>query len=445
MTNQQQLPPNSIESERAVLGSLLIDPDALYMISDFLRPEDFYLGRHGLIYRLIQDIAAEGLRIDVLTLGNRLAAETKQPEYDEIAQLMGFVNDVPTSLGVRDYARTVESASIRRKLIQTGGKIASMGYNEKEDLSTQLDHAETLIFDVRGERSKDGMSKPRQYTGDYLDWFMGAINEPSVIGLPTGFIDLDRLIDGLQAPWQYILAARPGMGKSSMAGQIALHLTLNHGKRVAFFALEISKRQLTNRAVAYLTGINSRALKRPWELMESQRKLAQEAVGRISDSRLYIDDTTGVTPAQVRAKAMRLYAEHGLDLVIVDHLHIMRPDRRLNRQDQEYGEMTKSLAELGKQINTPILTLAQLNRSVESRQNKRPMMSDLRESGSIEENAYAVMFLYRDDYYNELSERPNVAEVVVSKNRDGDTGEIDLIWHPQTTSFRNMTSGRIAL
>lgn len=443
--SNQQLPPNSVESERAVIGSLLIDPDALHMVSDFLKPEDFYIGRHGLIYKLIQDISAEGLRIDVVTLGNRLAAETRQAESEEIGQLIGFTNDVPTSLGVRDYARTVEAMSIRRKMIQVGGKIAKLGYDEKEELNSQLDSAETMIFEVRGERSKDGMSKPRQYTGEYLEWFMSAVNEPRQVGLPTGFIDLDKLLGGLEAPWQYVLAARPGMGKSSMAGQIALDATLKHGKRVAFFALEMSKRQLTNRAVAYLTGIDSRQLKKPWELSESQRQATQEALGQISDGRLFIDDTEGISPAEVRAKTMRLYAEHGLDLVIVDHLHIMRPDRRLGRQDQEFGEMTKSLAALGKQINAPILTVAQLNRSVEARQNKRPQMSDLRESGAIEENAYAVMFLYRDDYYDDLSERPGVAEVIVAKNRDGYTGTADLIWKPQTTSFRNMVSERIEL
>lgn len=443
--SNQQLPPHSAESERAVIGSLLIDPDALHMVSDFLKPEDFYIGRHGLIYRMIQDMSAEGLRPDVVSLAARLATETKRPEVDESGDLVNFINAVPTAVSIREYARTVENNSIRRKMIQVGGKIAGLGYNEKEDLGTQLDMAETMIFEVRGERSKDGMSKPRQYTSEYLDWFMSAVYEPKVVGLPTGFIDLDRLLDGLQAPWQYVLAARPGMGKSSMAGQIALNLTLKHNKRVAFFALEMSKKQLTNRAVAYLTGINSRQLKRPWELSEQQQKAVHEAVGRISDSRLFIDDTEGVSPAEIRAKAMRLYAEHGLDLVIVDHLHIMRPDRRLGRQDQEYGEMTKSLAALGKQINTPILTLAQLNRSVESRQNKRPLMADLRESGAIEENAFAVMFLYRDDYYDELSERPGVAEVIVSKHRDGVTGAVDLIWKPQTTSFRNMTSERISL
>jgi replicative DNA helicase len=330
-------------------------------------------------------------------------------------------------------------------MIRVGGKIAALGYDEKESVDVQLDTAETMVFEVRGERSKDGMSKPRQYAGEYLDWFMSACEEPTIVGLPTGFMDLDRLLDGLQAPWQYILAARPGMGKSSMAGQIAINATLNHGKRVAFFALEMSKKQLTNRITAYLTGINSRALKRPWEMPEHQRHLVREAVGRLSDSRLFIDDTSGITPAQVRAKTMRLYAEHGLDLVIVDHLHIMRPDRNLSRQDQEYGEMTKTLAELGKQINAPILTLAQLNRSVEARQNKRPLMSDLRESGAIEENAYAVMFLYRDDYYNELSDRPNVCEVIVSKNRDGGTGTADLIWQPQTTSFKNLRQEAISL
>lgn len=445
MTNSNQLPPHSAESERAVIGSLLIDPDALHMVSDFLKPEDFYIGRHGLIYRLIQDMTAEGVRSDVITLATRLAAETKRPEVDEVDDLTAFITAVPTSLGVRDYARTVEAASIRRKLIRVGGKIATMGYDEKEDLNTQLDQAETMIFEVRGERSKDGISRPRQYTGDYLEWFMSAVEKPKASGLPTGFADLDKLLGGLEAPHQYILAARPGMGKSALAGNIAVNLALSHGKRVLFFALEMSKSQIMHRLNASLTRINSRRIKMPWTLTESERVVVQESIGRISDSRLFIDDTENISPSEIRAKTMRLYAEHGIDLVIVDHLHIMRPDRRLNRQDQEYGEMTKTLASLGKQINAPILTLAQLNRSVESRQNKRPQMSDLRESGAIEENAYAVMFLYRDGYYDEMTDQPNTAELVIAKNRDGDTGTVNLFWHPQTAKFSNMASMAVEL
>ena len=446
MTNlNQQLPPNSVESERAVIGSLLIDPDALHMISDFLKPEDFYIGKNGLIYRLIQDMSAEGLRADIVSLAARLAGETKRPELDESGDLIELINAVPTSISILDYAHTVEAASIRRKLIRVGGKIATLGYDEKENLSAQLDQAETMIFEVRGERSKDGVSKPRQYTGDYLEWFMSASEKPRATGLPTGFADLDRMLGGLEAPHQYILAARPGMGKSALAGNIAAHLALSHGKRVLFFALEMSKNQIMHRLNASLARIDSRRIKTPWLLTESERTVVQESIGRISDSRLFIDDTENISPAEIRAKTMRVYAEHGVDLVIVDHLHIMRPDRRLSRQDQEYGEMTKTLASLGKQINAPILTLAQLNRSVESRQNKRPQMSDLRESGAIEENAYAVMFLYRDGYYDEMSDQPNTAELVIAKNRDGETGTVNLYWNPQTAKFSNMASMAVEL
>jgi replicative DNA helicase len=440
MTNSNQLPPNSVESEQAVIGSLLIDPDALHMISDFLKPEDFYIGKNGLVYRVIQDMSAEGLRPDVVSLAARLAAETKRPELDESGDLVNLINTVPTAISIREYARTVEAASIRRKMIQVGGKIATLGYDEKEDLGAQLDQAETMIFEVRGERNKDGVRKPRQYTGDYLDWFTNAAHEPKATGLPTGLKDLDHLLGGLEAPWQYVLAARPGMGKSALAGNVALNLALSHGKRVLFFALEMSKRQIMNRLCANLARINSRKIKTPWLLSESEQMVIHQSIGSISDSRLFIDDTENISPAEIRAKTMRVYAEHGVDLVIVDHLHIMRPDRRLNRPDQEYGEMTKALAGLGKQINAPILTLAQLNRSVESRQNKRPQMSDLRESGAIEENAYAVMFLYRDAYYDEMCDQPNTAELIVAKHRDGDTGTVKLFWAPQTAKFSNLST-----
>ena len=442
---QNQLPPHSEESERATIGSLLIDPDAIHMISHFLKPEDFYIGRHGIIYGLILDMAAEGVRCDVLTLGSRLSPISRVDELNEVTNITAFIDSVPTAIGIVEYAKQVEACSIRRKLIQAAGKIATLGFDEKGNLNEQLDEAETAVFGVRGERGQDGISKPRQYTGDYLDWFSQASQEPQAAGLPTGIYDLDRVLGGFESPHQYILAARPGMGKSAFAGQIALNLALKHGKRVAFYSLEMSKRQIMNRFIAHLSGIDSRQLKKPWLLSDEQRTTVYEYTGQISDSRLFIDDTANLSPADIRAKTMRLYGEHGVDLVIVDHLHIMRADRKMNRTDQEYSEMTKTLAQLGKTIHAPILTLAQLNRSVEARQNKRPQMSDLRESGGIEENAYGILFLYRDDYYNEFSERPGITEIIIGKNREGDTSSIDTIWKKETTTFRNMTSEQITL
>jgi replicative DNA helicase len=435
------LPPHSVEAEEAVIGALLVDPDAIYLIADFLMPGDFYLGKNRLIYQAILDLKGKGIFGDLVTLAAELSRDGDTDEVDWIDHLARLVSEVPSSIGVRDYARVVEEKAMRRRMIQAAGKVASLAHTESGLIDEQLDEAETAVFQVRGERARQGVSKPRQYTTEYLEMFERLReNGRGLIGLPTGFTDLDRLLGGLQAPYQYVLAARPGMGKSAMAINIAVHLALKHGKRIAFFSLEMSKMQIMNRINASLTGIDSQQIQRPWELTEQQVKLVYETTGRVSDSRLHIDPTEGISPAQIRAKCLRLYAEYGLDLVIIDHLHLVRPDRNMNRPDLEIGETTETFANLGKALNVPILTLAQLSRGVETRQNKRPQLSDLRESGRIEENAYCVMFLYRDDYYDELTDRPNVCEVVIPKHREGPTGSVDLHWKPGIVTFRNLHS-----
>lgn len=440
----EPLPPHSQEAEESLLGSLIIDPDALYRVADTLFPEHFYVAKNRQVYEVILSLHAQGITPDVVTLGDKLR---DQSDDDWGAFLVDIVTRTPSSCRIVDYSRSIISRATRRRMIKTASKIATMAYDTTDDVQTQIDTAESLIFDIRGESGGEGAAKPRVYTTQFLDRFerLREHDGRSLLGLPTGFIDLDKMTDGLQAPYLYILAARPSMGKSALALNISANLALNHGKRIAFFSLEMSESQLINRILAGELRIDSRQVQKPWTLPENEIPRIYEMAGRISDSKLFIDTTAGIRPAQIRARSMRLFAEHGLDLIVVDHLHLTNPDRELSRKDLEIGETCQSLAELGKTLNVPVLALSQLSRKVENRSDKRPTLGDLRESGKIEEDAFCVMFLYRDDYYNDLSERPNIVEVNIAKNREGATGTIDLYWHPQTVTFRNLAKEPIQL
>jgi len=443
MNKQQQkvssnghLPAHSKAAEEALLGSLLIDEDAMLYIADTLMADDFYLAINRMVYEAILNRHLIAQPWDVLTLAEALD-RSMEPSGGWAAYLIYLVTVVPTSIHIRQYADLIRGQAVRRRLLRAAETIATATMDDNGDVTAMLDLAESEIFAVRQDRPGRGISKPRQYTAAFLDRFERLrVNEREATGLPTGFLDLDRLLDGLQAPHQYVLAGRPAMGKSALAINIAAHLTLNRNKRVMLFSLEMGEYQIVNRIVSWVTRIDSR--QKPGTYTNHQLAQLYEAVGELSDGHLFLDMTEGLSPGQLRAKALRQYAETGLDLIIVDHLHLMRPDRDMKRPDLEIGEISWSLANLAKQLNVPILTLAQLNRGVDARLNKRPALSDLRESGRIEENAFCVMFLYRDDYYNDMSELPNVAELIVAKNREGPTGMAELYWKPETATFRNL-------
>lgn len=432
------MPIHNREAEEALLGSLLIDPDAISQVSDFLTVSDLYIAQNRAVYETMLKLHADGrAHADLIAVMDALAAAPATPKNGWEGYLVDLMQIVPTSIHAREYARIVEERAIRRRLLRAAESIATSAHDAETPVGELLDAAEMNIFDVRGRRELGEVAKPRAYTSRFLERFERLRNGSlTAAGLPTGFIDLDTLLDGLQAPHQYVLAGRPAMGKSALALNIAAHLAIDRGKRVLLFSLEMSEHQIANRITAWLTGINSR--QRADHYNDHQVAQLYEAAGALSESGLFIDTTEGVSPAQIRAKALRVYAEHGLDLIVVDHLHLMRPDRDMKRPDLEIGETSWSLSNLGKRLNAPVLTLAQLSRAVEARNNKRPNLSDLRESGRIEENAYCVMFLYREAYYNELSERGDTAEVIVAKHREGPTGSVDLYWKAETASFHNL-------
>lgn len=446
MTTVDRLPPHSIEAEEAVLGSLLIDPDAIFEIASFLYPDAFYRTQNRWIYEAILSLNDRREPVDFITLSDELRRREQLDEVGGEPYLIGLINIVPTSINVPSYARLIEATSTRRKLISAASTIANLAYDEVEDINIVIDRAEQTLFGVSEERTTRDLVPVKQIARDYLERIEELHSRgEDVIGVPTGFTDLDRLLGGLNKSDLIIVAARPGMGKTSLQNAMALTAARRHGKRVAMFNLEMSGEQLVQRMIAAETRIDSQRLRRG-DLHEQEWPIFMEAIGRLSETQIFIDDTPSITPMQLRTKCRRLYAEHGLDLVMIDYLQLMQAERTTNNRVQEISEISRGLKGLARELDVPVVAAAQLSRAVEQRQDKRPLLSDLRDSGSIEQDADIVMFIYRDEYYNpDTTERPNIAEVNIAKHRNGPTGTIDLFWHSKLATFRNLQRQEIAL
>lgn len=431
-------------AERAVLGSILMEPECIFRISDFLRPEHFRSVVNQHVYSELLSLSARREPIDFMTLGDRVQRYDPPPKDGWPAYLIGLLNEIPTSFYVESYARIVEEHAIRRQMTRVAEQIGALSVDDG-NIDEQLSRAESLVFSIRQGRTVDGVHTPREYVSAALDELIRHMEQDTQPGLPTGFLDLDKVLRGLKPPFPYLVAARPGMGKSAFCGNVSAHLALKKDKAVMFFAAEMTERQMAYRIWAAETGIDLTRI-HEGRLSDSEYSQVMQAAGRLSESRLFIDASPGLTPGQVRARSMRYHAEHKLDLIVIDHIHRMQPDTPKAARHLELGDMMRSIVDTGKHIDVPVLVAAQLSRSLESRQNKRPQLADLRESGSLEEEAYAVLFLYRDDYYNpETSERPNICEVEISKHRDGMTGVVDLVWRGNLTRFNDLARERITL
>jgi replicative DNA helicase len=446
MTTVDRLPPHSQDAEEAVLGSLLIDPDAILEVASFLRPEAFYREQNRWIYQAILDLHDAREPLDFITLAEMLRKREQLEDAGGEAYLIGLLNAVPTSVNARSYARLVEGASLRRRMITAASAIANLAFDEDEDVNVVLDRAEQALFSISEERATRDLMPLREIARDYLD----RVEElhargDEMIGVPTGFVDIDRLLGGLNKSDLLIVAARPGMGKTSLQLGMALHAGMRHGKRVAMFNLEMSGEQLVQRMIAAETRIDSQRLRRG-QLYEQEWPIFLEAIGRLSETKIFVDDTPSITPLQLRTKCRRLYAEHGLDLIMIDYMQLMQAERASNNRVQEISEISRSLKGLARELDVPVVTASQLSRAVENRQDKRPQLSDLRDSGSIEQDADIVMFIYRDEYYNpDTTERPNIAEINVAKHRNGPTGVVDLYWHGKLATFRNLQRQEVRL
>jgi len=433
----EKLQPRNIEAEEAVLGALLIDPDAILHIMSFLNAKDFFQKRHQWIYEAIASLHDRKEPTDLVTLTDELSRRNQLEDIGGPVFLTDLINATPTSIHVEYYARIIERTAILRRLIDGATQIAKLAYEDTEDVKEIIDRAESIIFGVSEQRANRDLAPIREALDTYYDRVEYlSQHQGEIVGIPTNLRDLDKLLGGMQRSDLLILAGRPGMGKTSLALSIALQAARKWDKHIAIFSLEMSDEQLVQRLLSGETGIDSQRL-RLGHIQEHEWSVLVQATTLLANTSIFLDDTPAISVMDLRAKARRLEAEHGLDLIIVDYLQLMRGTRSENRQ-QEISYISRSLKELARELRLPVLALSQLSRAVESRHDKRPMLSDLRESGSIEQDADVVMFVYRDEVYNKDTEFPGVAEVIVAKHRSGPVGTFQVFFKKELTQFVDM-------
>ena len=429
--------PFDLQAERSLLGSILLDREAIVVIAAWLPAEYFYLERHSWIYEAM--MACYGRRVppDLATVADELRRQERLDLVGGIGFLAELSAEVPTAVHVEYYARIVERTAIRRRLIETGARISALGYDEREDLEAVLDKAEAELFRVSQRRGNQDFVHIGQIVNNLFSQ-ISTLQERrgEVVGVPTGYIDLDALTGGLQPSDLIILAARPSVGKTSLALSIAYNVALMANNIVGVFSLEMSRDQLVQRVLSMHTNIDVQRL-RTGNLRGEELDKAMQGMGVLSEIPLYIEDTPGLSIAEVRSKARRLHSEAGLDLLMIDYLQLMQ-GRRSDNRVQEVSEISRGLKALARELNVPVIALSQLSRAVEGRTSHVPMLSDLRESGSIEQDADIVMFIYREELYDKETDKKGIAELHIAKHRNGPIGVVPLRFEANTTRFQNL-------
>jgi replicative DNA helicase len=436
MATIERAVPQNIEAEEAVLGSILIDDSALYKVGSFLRPEHFYVEKNGWIFQAFLTVSERREPIDVLTACDELERQGQLQEAGGAAYVTSLLNAVPTAVHVEHYARLVERTAVLRQLIAAAGEIARIAYDATGDADEVLDQAEHVIFDIAQKRVSRDFMPLSQILASYLEQLDQIKEGVTTLGLSTGFADLDKLTGGLQRGDLIILAARPSVGKTALALNIAHHIAVKEHAPVAIFSLEMSKEQLAHRLLSAEATIDSQRL-RMGDYNEDELRRISRAFGVLSEAPVYVDDTPGIGTIELRSKARRLYLERGIRLVIVDYLQLMRGRRTENRV-QEISDISRSLKELARELEVPVIALSQLSRAPEQRTEHRPILSDLRESGSLEQDADMVIFIYREELYDSETEKKGIADIILGKHRNGPTGEFGLYFFKETTRFANL-------
>ena len=431
--------PHSIEAEQSVVGSMLMDKDAIIAASEIVTAADFYQHQYGVMFESMVELFNEGQPVDLITLQNRLKEKDVPPEVSSLDFVRDIITTVPTSANVKYYANIVCEKAVLRRLIKVTEEIANNCYVGKEPLEQVLAETEKSVFSLLQSRNSGDFVPIRQVALNVLEKIEIASKNPgTVTGIPTGFIDLDYKTSGMQPSDFVLIAARPSMGKTAFVLNLVDHVAVKKGIPCMIFSLEMSKEQLVNRMLSMESNVDSQKL-RTGNLTDSDWDAVVEGIGVIGNSKLIIDDTPGISITELRSKCRKMKLEYGLNMVIIDYLQLMSGNGKNgdNRQ-QEISEISRSLKALAREMNAPVVALSQLSRACETRTDHRPMLSDLRESGAIEQDADVVMFLYRDDYYNKDTDTPNMAEVIIAKQRNGPIGTVNLLWQPEYTKFVNM-------
>lgn len=435
-----KIPPNDTEAEQAVIGSMLIDRDAVILAIETLKEEDFYREDNKAIYSAMLNLYNRAEPIDIITVKEELVSAGKFEAVGGLEYLAELPEKVPTTANVDKYIKIVEEKAILRSLIKVSNEIITLGYDQTQEVENIMDEAEKKVFNVMQNRNQKGYTHIKDILIDaFAELEQLYNNKQQVTGVPTGFIELDYKTSGLHDSELIILAARPAMGKSAFALNIATNAAVRAKTPVAIFSLEMSKEQMTNRILCSEAMIDSNKL-RTGKIEEDDWVKLVESLGPLSEAEIYIDDTPGISITEIRAKCRKLKLEKNIGMVIIDYLQLVQGtgNKRVGSREQEISEISRSLKILAKEINVPVIALSQLSRAAEQRPDHRPMLSDLRESGSIEQDADIVTFLYRDDYYNPDSENKNIAEVIIAKNRSGSTGTVELLWLGSYTKFANI-------
>lgn len=431
--------PHSIEAEQSVIGSMIMDREAITIASEVICGDDFYGRQYGVLFDAMVELNDEGKPVDLVTLQDRLREKDVPPEVSSLEFIRDLITAVPTSANIKYYANIVAEKSTLRKLIRLNEEIANTCYTGKESLEVILEDTEKRVFELLQKRNTGEFVPIRQIVMNAMDKIeIASRNDGNVTGIATGFIDLDYRTAGMQPSDLILVAARPSMGKTAFVLNMAQYMAFNQNQTVAIFSLEMSKEQLVNRLFSMESRVDSQHL-RTGKLSDAEWEKLIESAGMIGRSNLIIDDTPGISISELRSKCRKYKLEHDLKIIIIDYLQLMSGSGRgSDSRQQEISDISRSLKALARELNVPVVALSQLSRAVEQRPDHRPMLSDLRESGAIEQDADVVMFIYRDDYYNKDTDKKGIAEIIIAKQRNGPIGTVELVWMPDYTKFANI-------
>ena len=437
-----KVPPHDLEAEMSVLGSLMLDKDAIIKVADFLRPEDFYYKKHEDIYRTIEELFSQGEPIDMISVSSKLKAKNLLEKIGGAAYLTELINVVPTASHIITYGKIVQKKRILRDLISVGQDISLSGYEEEKESEDLLDNAERRIFEITQKSMTQTFTSIKPCLKEAFERMEKISNkEGKLRGVSTGFYELDNYLSGLQNSDLVILAARPSMGKSSLALDIAKNVALKENKPIGFFSLEMSNDQLVDRMISSEANVDA------WKIRQGTLSSSgenndfikiQHALGTLSDAPIFINDTSSITVLQMRAMARRLKSQHGLGLIVIDYLQLIEPSNKNIGSVQQITEISRQLKGLARELNVPVLALSQLSRAVEQRTPSIPKLSDLRDSGSIEQDADVVLFIYREEVYRKETPKKGIAEIIIAKHRNGPIGKLELFFDNSKSSFRNL-------